>query len=111
MLDLSERIVPELKNHILFVEAGSPATMERYTQNSQGSAYGWDVTPNQVGALRIQNKSPINGLYFSGHWASPGGGIYGVCVSGIQTTQQIIGIKKREDFWKLLIKNTNEKAQ
>jgi len=111
MLDLSERIVPELKNHILFVEAGSPATMERYTQNSQGSAYGWDVTPNQVGALRIQNKSPINGLYFSGHWASPGGGIYGVCVSGIQTTQQIIGIKKREDFWKLLIENTNEEAQ
>jgi prolycopene isomerase len=74
--------------------------MHRYTQNYQGAAYGWDVTPNQIGPSRIQNQSPIKGLYFSGHWTTPGGGVYGVSVSGVKTAQKILGLTKLSDFWK-----------
>ncbi|MCK5831610.1 MAG: NAD(P)/FAD-dependent oxidoreductase [Methylococcales bacterium] len=102
LLKIAGEIIPDLENHILFVEGGTPKTMHRYTQNYQGSAYGWDVTPSQIGPSRIQNQSPIKGLYFSGHWTTPGGGVYGVSVSGMQTTQKILGIKKQSDFWQLL---------
>jgi len=83
----------------LFKEGGSPATMQRYTQNHQGAAYGWNVTPAQVGPARVQNKSPINGLYFAGHWTSPGGGVYGVSVSGVQAAQKVLNIRKQSEFW------------
>ena len=99
MLALAERQLPGLKQHILFMEAGSPTTMQRYTLNDQGSAYGWDVTPEQVGPNRFSNCAPIAGLYFAGHWSSPGGGVYGVSVSGVQAAQQVLKIRKQNDFW------------
>ncbi len=99
MLDLAEQSIPKLNQHILFVEGGSPATMKRYTGNYQGAAYGWDVIPAQVGPARIQNQSPVQGLYFSGHWTSPGGGVYGVSVSGVQAAQKVLDIKKQSEFW------------
>lgn len=102
LLKMAGEIIPGLENHILFVEGGSPKTMHRYTQNHQGAAYGWDVTPSQIGPSRIQNQSPVKGLYFSGHWTTPGGGIYGVSVSGVQTAQKILGIRKQSDFWQLV---------
>jgi len=99
MLDIAAKSIPGLEKHILYIDGGSPATMQRYTQNHQGSAYGWDVTPAQVGPSRIQNQSPIKGLFFAGHWASPGGGVYGVSVSGVQATQKVLGINKQSEFW------------
>ncbi len=102
MLDRAECYIPDLKEHLLFVDAGSPETMRRYTQNYQGAAYGWDVTPDQIGPGRISNKSPISGLYFAGHWTTPGGGVYGVSVSGMQTAQQVLGITHQNEFWQFL---------
>ncbi len=99
MLDISEHYIPGLKNHIVFIEGGSPETMHRYTKNYQGAAYGWDVIPSQVGPTRIQNDSPIKGLYFAGHWSSPGGGVYGVSVSGMKAAQKVLEISKQSDFW------------
>ena len=99
MLKMACQTIPELESHILFMEGGTPATMYRYTHNYHGAAYGWDVSPGQVGPSRIQNQSPVKGLYFSGHWSSPGGGVYGVSVSGVQTAQKILGIRKQSDFW------------
>lgn len=101
MLDYADRKIPGLKAHLLFVEAGSPTTMERYTSNYKGSAYGWDITPEQAGASRVANKSPIEGLYFAGHWSTPGGGVYGVSYSGMLAAQQILGINEQEAFWRL----------
>ncbi len=101
MLDFAELKFPGLKSHILFLEAGSPITMQRYTLNEKGAAYGWAATPEQVGANRIANKAPIDGLYFAGHWTTPGGGIYGVSYSGVQTAQKVLGLKKQDELWDL----------
>lgn len=99
MLDIAGCYIPGLESHILFIEGGSPATMMRYTQNHQGAAYGWDVSPAQVGPTRVQNQSPVKGLFFAGHWSSPGGGVYGVSVSGVQAAQKVLGFRKQSDFW------------
>ncbi|WP_428356332.1 phytoene desaturase family protein [Methyloprofundus sp.] len=99
MLDFADRKIKGLKSHVLFIEAGSPLTMQRYTLNQDGAAYGWAVTPEQVGANRIANKAPIEGLYFSGHWTTPGGGVYGVSYSGVQTAQKILGLTRQAELW------------
>lgn len=102
MLDIAAQHIPHLKQHITFIEGGSPTTLHRYTQNYQGAAYGWDVIPSQVDPVRTKNTSPITGLYFAGHWSSPGCGVYGVSVSGLQVAQKILGIKKPADLWQTL---------
>ena len=104
MMELANEWIPGLKDHILFVESGSPGTMERYTLNHQGAAYGWDVTPEQVGPNRIQHRSPVSGLYFTGHWTTPGGGVYGVSVSGMQVARQIMEIPGQSEFWEFIKK-------
>lgn len=101
MLDFAESKFDGLKSHILFIESGSPATLHRYTLNHKGAAYGWAVTPEQMGANRIANKSPIEGLYFAGHWTTPGGGVYGVSYSGVQTAQKILGLTRQDELWGL----------
>lgn len=102
MLDRAEIFLPGLKDHLLYVDAGSPETMLRYTQNHQGAAYGWQVTPDQIGQGRVANQAPIEGLYFAGHWTTPGCGVYGVSVSGMQTAQQILGIIRQNEFWQFV---------
>jgi phytoene dehydrogenase-like protein len=93
-----EAVFPNLRGHITFAEGASPRTMERYTLNLTGSIYGWEVSPEQVGRKRLGHDTPIRGLYLSGHWTQPGGGIYGVTVSGMQTSQMVLGYSSIGDF-------------
>ncbi len=99
MIEFAEKYLPGLTDHILYVESGSPTTMQRYTLNEQGAAYGWELTPDQVGVNRVGSNNGITGLHFAGHWASPGGGIYGVSVSGMQVAQSLLGFSTQEAFW------------
>lgn len=101
MLNFADKKIQGLKTHIIFIEAGSPATMQRYTLNQKGAAYGWDVTPEQVGANRSANQSPIAGLFHTGHWTTPGGGVYGVSYSGVQTAQKVLGLSQQNELWDL----------
>ncbi|MCK4494030.1 MAG: NAD(P)/FAD-dependent oxidoreductase, partial [Methylococcales bacterium] len=102
MLDYAETKIKGLKNSLLFLDAGTPETLVRYTANYKGAAYGWAATPEQIGANRLANKSPIEGLYFAGHWSTPGGGVYGACYSGVLAAQKILDIKQQPHFWHTL---------
>jgi len=102
LLEKAERHFPGLNDHLLFVESGSPRTLERYTLNHQGAAYGFAPTPNQVGSNRPGVRGPLPGLYYTGHWTRPGGGVVGVSVSAMLAAQAILDISSQEDFWKFL---------
>jgi prolycopene isomerase len=102
MLDYAATKVSGLKENLLFIDAGSPTTLARYTSNYKGAAYGWAATPKQIGINRLANKSPIKGLYFAGHWSTPGGGVYGACYSGVLTAQQVLKIKLQTKFWETI---------
>jgi prolycopene isomerase len=84
-----------LKESIVFAEAGTPRTMERYTRNSGGALYGWEISPSQVGPGRLENATPIEGLHFTCHWTQPGGGIYGVVSSGIHAARSALGTQRQ----------------
>ena len=107
ILAMAEVHIPGLKDHLLWIESGTPRTMERYTLNEYGAAYGWEPSPEQIGPNRPGNESSIGGLYFAGHWSAPGGGVYGVTVSGVQTAQAILGSKNLAEFWQQFDKSMN----
>jgi phytoene desaturase len=99
MIDRADVHFGGLKENLVFAEAGSPRTMERYTRNREGALYGWELSPSQVGPGRLDNVSPIEGLHFAGHWTQPGGGIYGVVLSGIQTAHSALGVDRDSKLW------------
>ena len=77
-----ESYIPQIKNHIEVKESATPKTLERYTSNTKGSAYGWAVTVDQIWENRLPQKTPIENLYLTGHWTRPGPGICAVVSSG-----------------------------
>lgn len=84
-------IFPGLKDSISFVETATPRTMERYTRNTRGAAYGWDNTPMQAGGRRSPRVLPVEGLFLAGHWTQPGSGTIRCLVSGFHTAQVALG--------------------
>ncbi|HHH38481.1 MAG TPA: NAD(P)/FAD-dependent oxidoreductase, partial [Sedimenticola sp.] len=100
LLEQAETRLPGLKARIRWLESGTPRTMARYTLNHQGAAYGWAATPRQVGPGRPAVQAPVPGLYLAGHWATPGGGVYGAALSGVMAAQAILGIADQESLWR-----------
>ncbi|BFT74190.1 phytoene desaturase family protein [Paenibacillus sp. P36] len=89
LIRMAEKAIPDLGRHLDFVESGSPLTMERYTNNSQGATYGWEQNMKQM-TSRPQHGTPIAGLYLSGHWTDPGGGVVSALLSGYKLYHKII---------------------
>ncbi len=92
LLSQAERLLPGLSDHITFVVGASPTTLEKFTLNHVGAIYGWEPSPDQAATHRLRHVTPIEGLFLSGHWTQPGGGIMPVIVSGAQTAQLVLGL-------------------
>jgi prolycopene isomerase len=81
---------PQLKDRMTRLFELAPEHLETITNNPGGSAYGWLQTPEQSGIRRLNLKTPVPGLYLTGHWTMPGGGIAGVVTSGKLCAQMIL---------------------
>lgn len=91
LLAKAERYFPGLNDHLLFVESGTPRTLERYTLNRQGAAYGFAASPEQIGPNRPGVRGVLPGLFHTGHWTRPGGGIAGVSISALLAADAVLG--------------------
>jgi prolycopene isomerase len=74
--------IPDLAEHIEVIEVATPLTMKRYTNCRDGSCVGWEVTPEQMMAGQVPQKTPVPNLFLCGQWAGFGGGISPVMTSG-----------------------------
>jgi len=99
MLAVADRHLPGLAENAKFFETGTPRTLERYTRNSGGAAYGWEVSPKHVGPGRLGIHTPVSGLHLVGHWTQPGGGVYGVVWSGVQAARALLGCEREKHLW------------
>jgi phytoene desaturase len=95
--ELSQRLIhkasafiPNLEKRIVVKIETTPKTIERWTRNRWGAAYGWAQIPKQSGIYRLSRTTPIPNLYLTGHWTSPGGGIAGVVASGELTAEAVL---------------------
>ena len=53
--------------------------------------YGWEQTPDQSTTDRLPHRTPVEGLWLSGHWTQPGGGVLTVMASALQTVELVTG--------------------
>lgn len=87
MIATAEALIPGLDGMVEAKKVASPLTMERYTFNTGGAAFGWANIPEQCGALRPGPATPFRGLYMAGHWTFPGGTIAATLISGQNAAQ------------------------
>jgi len=95
MLQLLElKLIPHLREHLLFYEAATPLTLERYTGNERGAMYGLASIPQQMGPSRPSHRTPIPGLFQVGHYTRPSHGIVGATLSGLFCARSILQKRK-----------------
>lgn len=82
MLSWLDKIHPGATNRVFYKEVSTPLTIQRYTNNSAGSPYGYEQSIGASGSNRIGFVSPIKGLFFASAWTRPGGGFTGALMSG-----------------------------
>ncbi|MGA2515770.1 MAG: NAD(P)/FAD-dependent oxidoreductase [Thermodesulfobacteriota bacterium] len=90
LIQKASAFIPNLERRILVKIETTPKTIEQWTGNRWGAAYGWAQIPRQSGIYRLPRTAPIPNLYLTGHWTSPGGGIAGVVASGELTAEAVL---------------------
>jgi prolycopene isomerase len=89
LISKASAFIPNLEKRIVVKVETTPKTIEQWTLNRWGAAYGWAQIPRQSGIYRLSRTTPISNLYLTGHWTSPGGGIAGVVASGELTAEAV----------------------
>ena len=79
-----------IDNKIITSIVSTPKDLENFTGNSKGAAGGWEMSPRHILNGRLQNVTPIDNLFLTGHWTIPGSGILGVATSGMVTAREIL---------------------
>lgn len=95
LIDLAADVIPDLRDHIVWKEAGTPVTQERYTHSTAGGSYGIEMNLRQIGPLRPRPKTGISGLYLAGASLGWGPGVEGVMLSGVGAAGAVL---KRDLF-------------
>jgi phytoene dehydrogenase-like protein len=88
LLEATERVMPRLTARLVHCEAATPETLERYTRNCGGAAYGWDQVPH---LWRVRHG--IENLHLAGHWSEIGGGVLAAAYSGMRVAARILRMR------------------
>jgi|GEM_PF-6928236 len=95
IVDLANKIIPNLKNNIEKKFVATPITFERFTLNTNGACLGWLPDFERTKLYKIKQRCSIKGLYAAGHWYTgefvPSGGIPVVSFSGRRAARIILG--------------------
>jgi len=77
-----EHVIPGLSSMIEVKETATPLTNWRYTRNPEGAIYGFEQSMDNAYMNRINNRTPVKGLYLASAWGNPGGGFVGALRGG-----------------------------
>jgi phytoene dehydrogenase-like protein len=89
-IDRFDRRLPKgFREAIRFSVAATPLTLERYTNNAEGSFMGFHCRAGEYGRFFPQT-TPIEALYLAGQWVYPGFGVAGVAASGYYCAKAIL---------------------
>jgi phytoene dehydrogenase-like protein len=77
LISTAEKVMPGLREHIVWRQDGTPATCARYAWTTGGAIFG-----PAANRWRPTNKSPIERLYLAGAGVFPGPGIEAAVISG-----------------------------
>lgn len=88
--------IPGLSSMIEVKDSATPLTNWHFTRNTEGAIYGFEQAMNNTYMNRIDNRTPVKGLYLAGAWGNPGGGYSAVLSSGRKTFGQMMEDWKRK---------------
>ena len=108
LIDRAAELIPGLKEHIVWREASTPITQQRYTLATGGACYGLEHATDQVGVMRPGPrtqiaglcitgagrpgpKTEIAGLYLTGACLPWGPGVIGAMLSGVAAASAVLG--------------------
>lgn len=97
LIRMAERIFGEFSSSIKTLMVATPNTIQRFTGNSGGAAYGWASIPEQNLDYETFKQHGVSNLFVVGHWAlSPfgQGGINSVAQSGYSVAKHILLMKR-----------------
>lgn len=83
-------VIPGLSSMIEVKESATSLTNWYFTLNTEGAIYGFEQAMNNTFMSRIDNRTPLKGLYLAGAWGNPGGGYAAVLRSGQITFGKIM---------------------
>jgi all-trans-retinol 13,14-reductase len=90
LIKRAEKILPGLSHHIDTMVTATPLTNMTFTKNREGAIYGFEQSLDNAYMKRIDNRTPVQGLYVSSAWGNPGGGYTGVLRAGRDASRMII---------------------
>ena len=82
----ARKVIPGLEKGIVMVDAASSRTLEGYTGNYKGAAFGWRWIPNFKGP----HYHGIKNLFIAGHWGNMGSGVLSSAYSGAKAAGAIL---------------------
>jgi len=91
MIDGAEHALPGIREHIVWKEAATPVTQERYTLSTGGTSYGIEMAVDQSGPNRPAPATEIPGLFLTGASTTSGHGIVGAMRGGVATAGSVLG--------------------
>ena len=91
MIDGAEHALPGIREHIVWKEAATPVTQERYTLSTGGTSYGIEMAVDQSGPARPAPATEIPGLFLTGASTTSGHGIVGAMRGGVATAGSVLG--------------------
>jgi prolycopene isomerase len=91
LIERAEReVIQGLSTMIEVQESATPLTNWRYTGNTAGAIYGFEQSMDNAFMNRIENKTPVKGLYLASAWGNPGGGYAGAFRAGQSAFQALM---------------------
>jgi phytoene dehydrogenase-like protein len=95
MIEGAERVLPGIREHIVWQEAATPVTQEHFTFSTGGTSYGIELAVDQFGPARPSPKTEIEGLFLAGASTVFAHGIAGTMRGGVGTASAVLG----RDLW------------
>ena len=90
VLDLLEKIYPEVRDSIEFSFASSPLTIRDFYGNKEGSNYGFQKDSNDLMLSQMSVFTKVKNLYLTGQNVNIHG-FCGVSITAIETAESIVG--------------------
>ena len=91
LVEGAERVIPGIRDHIVWKEAATPISQEHFTFSTGGTSYGIELTVDQFGPNRPSPETEIDGLFLAGASTVFAHGIAGVMRGGVGCASAVLG--------------------
>ena len=95
MFDRLDRIVPDIKDRVLFADIGTPLTNEYVVNSTRGNLYGTEKLLRNIGPFGFSTRGDVRGLYLCGA-STLGHGVAAATMSGVAVAKQVLGVRRDE---------------